>query len=1115
MKGTERPVCLGTAGPQPVADGRPAAGVSVVPASLVQRQFWLLQQLAPDSPAYHMVHAFRLRGRLEAAALTGSLEQIVARHEAFRTTFTVRGEQLLQVIAPSGPLALTTVDLSGDAAVSSSPHGPGAEATVAHLVAAEATRPFDLSRGPLLRVLLLRRAPEEHVLVVTMHHIITDLQASQQFLDELSGLYEATTTSPSDPLPSSGPQYADYARWEQSWLATEEFGSMLGYWEQQLRGQAGLLSLPTDRPRPAVPSFAGAQVPVELSGTILEVLQRSSRQAGLPLFVTLLSAYAVLLHRYTRQSSLLVGVPFTNRRRREFQEVMGCLVNILPVAIDLSGEPSFRELLQRVRQTMLEAHRRQEVTLERIVERLKLSRDLSHNPLYQVGFTFSPAVQLQLSGVAVEALGVPTGAAQLDLFLLLWESQGAVRGWIEYRTDLFEHATVERFAGHYGTLLASIAQDLDRPIASLEILSEAQKEQMLVQWNDTQVDYPRDRCIHQWFEAQAQRTPDAVALVFEDQQLTYRELNERANRLAHLLQANGVGPEVPVGVAVERSVEMVVGLYGILKAGGAYMPLDPTYPPERIAYMLQEAGVSLLLTQASLSHRLPVWDGQAIDLDRQWQDLVAHQSAENPVGGMQLENLAYIIYTSGSTGQPKGVMNTHGGILNRLLWMQDIYRLTGADRILQKTPFSFDVSVWEFFWPLMFGARLVVARPEGHRDSNYLIRTIVNQQITVMHFVPSMLRLFLEAPRVEECRSLRHVICSGEALTADLQNRFFARLAARLHNLYGPTEAAVDVTYWECRRAGETMTVPIGRPVANTQIYILDDQLGPVPIGVPGELHIGGVQVARGYVNRPDLTAEKFIPDLFRPGPAARLYKTGDLAGYQPDGNIVYLGRLDHQVKIRGLRVELGEIESALTGHALVREAAVLAWEDIPGDKRLIAYVVPREPSPPDASELRDYLRRRLPEYMVPAGFAWLEALPLTPTGKVDRRRLPVPDRPCGAARAYLPPRTELEQRLAGLWQTLLRVPAVSRHDNFFDLGGHSLLIMQVHQRLHEITDKEVSVADLFRFPTVASLAEYLGREAANDTAQVGIMTQRAAARTRTRQATLARRRQTEKKDNV
>jgi amino acid adenylation domain-containing protein len=1077
------------------------AGRREFPASLVQRQFWLLHQLAPASPAYNLVQAFRLHGPLDDARLICSLRQMVARHEILRTTFRAVGEQLVQVVSDGTSLEVPTVDLTALPTTEQQTHLP-------EQVRAEAVRPFDLERGPLLRAVLLRLGATDHVLVVTMHHSITDWQALQQFFREVGQLYEAGATGAAAVEGAAVPQHAAYALWEHSWLGGEEFAAMGEYWQRQLAGQEGLLAVPTDRPRPAVQSFRGHSYPVSWSGVEIEALQRWARREGIPWFVLLLSAYAVLLYRYTHQTPVLVGVPFTNRRRASAAQMLGGFVNILPLALAVSGEGSFRDLTRAVRQTMLEAHRRQEVTLERMVERLKLARDLSHNPLYQVGFTFAPPAALALPGVEAVPLGVELGSAQLDLFVTLWEQGGGVQGRIEYSTDLFEEATIARFAGHYRTLLSSLAREPDRPLAALAILPEAEREQLLVRWNDTQKDYPRDRCIHQLFERQAEQTPDEVALVFEGRQLTYRELNERANRLAHLLQSRGVGPEVPVGIALERSVELVVGLYGILKAGGAYVPLDPTYPKERIAHMVEETGTPILLTQAKGADRLPEFPGPVIRLDTDWDELVAHQNAGNPVGGMQLENLAYIIYTSGSTGQPKGVMNTHGGILNRLLWMQGAYPLTGRDHILQKTPFSFDVSVWEFFWPLMFGARLVVARPEGHKDSGYLIRTIVKEQITVVHFVPSMLRLFLEAPGVEECRSLRHVICSGEALTVDLQNRFFARSGARLHNLYGPTEAAVDVTCWECRRSGGPPTVPIGRPVANTQIYILDDRLEAVPIGVSGELHIGGVQVARGYIRRPDLTSEKFIPDPFCRTPGARLYRTGDLACYLPDGNILYLGRLDHQVKIRGLRVELGEIESALTDHASVREAVVVAWEDIPGDQRLMAYLVCREATPPDAGELRSYLQRRLPDYMVPAGFVWLEALPLTPTGKVDRRRLPVPDGRRSSTRAYLPPRNELEKSLAEIWRQLLRVDAVGAHDNFFDLGGHSLLIMQVHQRLREITAKEITVADLFRFPTIASLAEYLSQEAADDAAQIRHATRERAARADARRTIMGRRRQ-------
>jgi amino acid adenylation domain-containing protein len=599
------------------------------------------------------------------------------------------------------------------------------------------------------------------------------------------------------------------------------------------------------------------------------------------------------------------------------------------------------------------------------------------------------------------------------------------------------------------------------------------------------------------FEDQAKRAPDDVAVVFEEEQLTYGDLNRRANQLAHYLQSIGVGPEVFVGVAMERSLEMIVGLYSILKAGGAYVPIDPTYPAERITHMLEDANVPVLLTQAKLLDRLSPHEAQVIRLDTDWDDLMAGQSTENPVCKATLENLAYMIYTSGSTGKPKGVMNAHGGILNRLLWMQEAYHLTACDRVLQKTPFSFDVSVWEFFWPLMFGARLVVARPEGHKDSDYLVQTIIDEQITTMHFVPSMLQLFLAAKDLEKCDSLRQVICSGEALPLDLQNRFFDRLGAKLHNLYGPTEAAVDVTYWECQRGGDLRIVPIGRPVSNTQMYVLDRYMQPVPVGVSGELHIGGVQVARGYLNRAELTAEKFISDPFSDNPEARLYKTGDLARYLPDGNIEYLGRSDYQVKIRGNRIELGEIESMLSQYPAVRDALVLVREDVPDDKRLVAYIVPGQNQKLSVSELREYVKQTLPDFMVPSHFVTLDAFPLTPNQKIDRKALPRPDQvQIESETAYVPPKNELQQTIVNIWQELLHVPMVGMDDNFFELGGHSLLIVRAYYRLCEVIDRELSITDMFRFPTVSTLAEYLSQDSANggETA-VRKITERAEAR--------------------
>jgi len=642
-----------------------------------------------------------------------------------------------------------------------------------------------------------------------------------------------------------------------------------------------------------------------------------------------------------------------------------------------------------------------------------------------------------------------------------------------YDDEIFDGRAIDRMQEQFAVLLNDIADGQDRSVAELSILPEQERHKILREWNDTRVDYPRDVLLHGLFEAQVERTPEAVAVEFDGRQLSYRELNERANQLACYLQGIGVSPDTLVGVCMERSLELVVALYGVLKAGGAYVPIDPDYPQERVAFMLQDAGVPVLLTQSRLVGRSPSHNGRVVCLDGDWER-IAREVPNKRAEGVKPANLAYMIYTSGSTGRPKGAMNAHRGICNRLLWMQDQYHLTEADAVLQKTPFSFDVSVWEFFWPLLVGARLVVAKPGGHQDAAYLVRLITERQITVLHFVPSMLRVFLEEPGVERCQSLRHVICSGEALPFDLQERFFRRLPAQLHNLYGPTEAAVDVTHWTCRRDGERESVPIGRPLANTQIYVLDRHLQPVPVGVPGELHIGGVQVGLGYHNRPELTAEGFIPDPFSRSPEARLYKTGDLCRWLPDGNIEYLGRMDFQVKVRGFRVELGEIEAVLTEHEKVARAVVVFREERPADMRLVAYFVPAPGPTVTITELRQHLRMKLPDYMIPQHFVRLDALPMTPSGKVDRRALPVPQEDRRTEEGYVAPRSRVEKNIAGIWEELLHVMNIGTHDSFFELGGHSLLLVEMLSRLNKSFDCELSIVDLFRHPTVSALAKFL-----------------------------------------
>jgi amino acid adenylation domain-containing protein len=644
--------------------------------------------------------------------------------------------------------------------------------------------------------------------------------------------------------------------------------------------------------------------------------------------------------------------------------------------------------------------------------------------------------------------------------------------WL-YDQEVVDSKAVEKMRSQFLVLLREIYEKQCEQISELSVVPEEEKKKLIIEFNDTKVDYPLDKCLHEFFEAQVERTPDAVAAVFKGERLTYHELNKRTNQLAHRLRKLGVGPETLVGVYMERSLEMVISLYGILKAGGAYVPLDPEYPAERISFMLEESQVPVLLTQKCLESKIPGHSAKVICVDSEWE-MIAAESGDNLQTETKPDHLAYVIYTSGSTGRPKGVMNIHRGICNRLLWMQDAYKLTPADRVLQKTTFSFDVSVWEFFWPLMFGAALVVAEPGGHRDTGYLVKTIVDEKITTMHFVPSMLQVFLEDKDVRACKSIKRVICSGEALPYDLQERFFELLNAELHNLYGPTEAAVDVTYWACQPGSSLKTVPIGRPIANTQTYILDRYMHPVPIGVSGELHLGGVQIARGYLNRPELTAEKFLPDPFSREPGARLYKTGDLCRYFPDGNIEYLGRNDFQVKIRGQRIEIGEIEAVLSLFPAVREVTVLAREDVAGDKRLVAYIVSRQQANLDLEELRNFARDKLPSYMVPSTIVRMETFPLTSSGKVDRRSLPVPERKRQMDRSYVAPQGESERILATIWEELLQVDKVGVRDNFFDLGGHSLLLVKMVPKVATAFGRKVTIIDLFQRPTIKALAEFL-----------------------------------------
>ncbi|ODH00206.1 hypothetical protein A4S05_34205 [Nostoc sp. KVJ20] len=1095
-----------------------------IPLSYAQKRLWFLDQFEPNSASYNIPFGLRLVGTLNVVALEQSLIEIIHRHEALRTNFITVDGQATQIIhnwreqgtgnreQENIPWTLSVVDLK---------HLPLTEQKTAaqKLVQEQAFLPFDLADDALIRATLIVLSSTEQWLLVCMHHVVSDGWSIGVFVQELQALYNAYSQGQPSPLLPLPIQYADFALWQRQWLQGEMLQSQLSYWKEQLANAPTFLPLPTDRPRPAVQTFNGAYLEFALSVELTQKLIKLSQQQGVTLFMTLLAAYNTLLYRYTGQTDILVGTPIANRDRTEIEGLIGFFVNTLVMRTDLSENPTFNELLPRLREMAFGAYAHQDLPFEMLVEALQPERDLSYTPLFQVMFVLNnaPKSEIELTGLTVSELPIESAIAKFDLILSMENtSTGLVGGW-EYNTNLFDSSTVERMTGHFVTLLESIVANPSERISQLPILTASEQQQLLVEWNDTSVDYPQDKCIHQLFEEQVQRTPDAVAVVFENQQLTYQELNTRANQLAHYLRSLGVSADVLVGICVERSLEMVVGLLGILKAGGAYVPLDPEYPQDRLNFMLADAQVSVLLTQQHLVEKLPGHQARVVHLDKDWL-LISKSSQENPIAQVQASNIAYVIYTSGSTGQPKGVMLSHSNLCNHMFWMQATFPLTEKDKVLQKTPFGFDASVWEFYAPLLAGGQLLIAEPRGHTDSAYLLRLIAQQQVTTVQLVPSLLQMLLEQGGIETCHSLKHLFCGGEVLPVTLQEGLLSKLDVNLHNLYGPTEACIDATFWNCQREIYPQVVPIGRPISNTQIYILDQNLQPLPIGVPGELHIGGAGLAKGYLNRPELTQERFIPNPFdrsrgageqggkgaeilpnsqypipstqSPVPSPRLYKTGDLARYLPDGNIEYLGRIDNQVKIRGFRIELGEIEAALSQHQDVQTSVVIVREDIPGNtctersrsKRLVAYIVPqpqqtcteRSRSTPTVSVLRSFLKEKLPEYMVPSAIVILKSLPLTPNGKIDRRALPEPEARTGIENEIVLPCTPIEEKLTQIWEQVLRVEQIGIHDNFFELGGDSILSIQIISRA-KVAGIELTIKQLFANQTIAQLATVAG----------------------------------------
>jgi amino acid adenylation domain-containing protein len=1042
-------------------EGEPA------PLSFAQEQLWFLDQFTANDALYNISLAVRYKGKLDVGALERSLGGIIQRHEALRTTFVIIDGQPRQMISPTWSISLPLVNLEMLAEAER-------EKEAQRWMVEEAQKPFDLARGPLVRTTLLRLGEMQHILFLTMHHIISDGWSLRIFFRELAVFYEAYRSSRPLSLAALPIQYADYSVWQRQHLQGEHLQAQLAYWQHHLTDAPPLLELPADHPRPSKQSFRGSKHNFFVPASLLEALQALSRQEEVSLFMTLQAAFLTLLYRYTGREDLLVGTPVNGRTRPEIEGLIGFFVNTLVLRSDLSGNPTFRQLLKRVRQVTLDGYAHQHVPFERLVEMIQPDRKMSYSPLIQVMFApqIDPQEYLQLPGLISQLEEVHSGAAKFDLTLELTARQGeGIIGSIEYAIDLFDAATITRMAGHWLELLEGIVTSPDQPISHLLLLPEAERYQLLVDWNDTRTDYPQDRCVHHCFEAQVERTPEAIAAIFEDKYLTYQELNQRANQLAHYLQTLGVGPEMRVGICAERSLEMLVGLLGILKAGGAYVPLDPAYPKERLTFMLHDSGVSVLLIQERLRASFPDHQATVLSLDADWQT-IARMDEENPSSTGAAGNLAYVMYTSGSTGEPKGVAVPHRAI-NRLVCNTNYIDLRATDKVAQVSNASFDAATFEIWGALLHGAQLIGITKEVALSPRDFAAQLRDSEITVLFLTTALFnQLACEVPWA--FASLRYLLFGGEAVEPKWVKEVLQKGAPEhLLHVYGPTENTTFTTWHLVKHVPEgATTIPIGRPIANTQVYILDKQQQPVPIGVPGELYIGGEGLARGYLNRPGLTNEYFVPHPFSDQPGARLYRSGDLGRYLPDGSIEFIGRADHQVKIRGFRIELGEVEAALSRHPAVREVVVMDREETPGRKYLAAYLVVDQQATPSVGQLRSHLQQQLPDYMVPSAFVFLDTLPLTLNGKVDRRVLPAPDRSrLEIEEPLVAPRTPIEQVLTEIWARVLNVEQVGIYDNFFELGGHSLLATQVVSRTRDAFDVNVPLSTLFQFPTVADMA--------------------------------------------
>jgi amino acid adenylation domain-containing protein len=1037
------------------------SGNRPIPLSLEQQRLWFFDQLEPGSPLYHMPIASRLRGVLDVTALQQAMDTVVARHEALRTRF-VGHEPTVTIDAPSA-VPMRLIDLRETPAAQRE-----IEATC--LLEAEAKRPFDLSRDLMVRAVLVRLDEQDWIFLVLMHHIASDDWSWRVFCSEVAAAFGVIVSKGKLELPEPALQYGDFAVWQ------KDGGNVLEkqpvYWRRQLEGVPPVLELPTDYPRPVSQTFRGACEWLKLSPALSEKLNALSQSGGFTPYMILLAAFQTLLHRYTGQEDIVVGSPVAGRSRACLEKVIGLFVNMLVLRTKLDGNPAFYELLHRTQTTVLEALANQELPFEKLVEDLQPERSASYSPLIQVMFALQDELSdsLKLPGINISQFPLDPGTAKFDLTFTIVKSGATLNCCAEYNTDLFNAGTVRRMLGHYEKIIESIASNPDQSLSDIPLLTDEEREQLLVERNNTAMDFPWGQCVHELFAEQAALTPKAVAIVFGQESLTYEELNWRANQLAHHLKFLGAGPDSLVAISMERSLEMVIALIGTLKAGAAYLPLDPAFPADRLRFMLDDSKASLLLTRSEEKERLGELPAnvRAICLDTDWR-LISEEGDEELHVLMTPENLAYVIYTSGSTGWPKGVQIPHRAVVNFLHSMRREPGLTSADTLLAVTSISFDIAGLEIFLPLTTGARVVVASSEEIFDAAKMKALMRSSGATVMQATPSFWQFLVESDWFGD-RRLK-VLCGGEALSRELADKLLER-AGEVWNLYGPTETTIWSAIWKVMPGAEPIS--IGRPIANTRFYLLDAHLQPVPTGVPGELHIGGDGVARGYLNRPELTAEKFIKNPFSED--GRLYKTGDLARYHADGTLECLGRNDFQIKLRGHRIDLGEIESVLRRYPNVCDAVVLL--DQRGEKRLVAYLQRTTHPSPDAGILQQFLKTKLPDYMIPSVFVVLDRFPLTPNGKINRKALPAPavERP-ESKHGFTPPRTVTEEALAKIWRELLRQPVIGIDDNFFESGGHSLLAMQLMARVRNEFKTELSLRNIFEAPTIAELATILDRK--------------------------------------